>query len=303
MEFGIAIPIHRNVKPHANIEIAKKAEEMGFNSIWTSDHVVVPNRYTDGFSEIFYDPFVLLASTATHTDKIKLGTSVIILPYRNPIVMAKMIATLDVLSNGRFIFGVGPGWMKEEFDVLGATFEERGRRTDEYIKIFKELCEKDEPRFEGEYFRFSDIKFFPKPYQRPYPPIWIGGSSKRAIRRAVELGDGWQPIWFSPDEMEVEINYLKRVASEMGRNLEQFVFSIRNRLRILSEGKKQGIEIGGKQPPFALFGTLEEITNHINKYKEIGVSHVTLDIISKNEEEMFDMMEKISNKIMPLFKD
>jgi probable F420-dependent oxidoreductase len=301
MKFGIAIPIIRDVEPHVTIEIAKKAEELGYDSIWVSDHVVVPDKYVGRFSRVFYDPFVLLTAIAAHTNKIKLGTSVIILPYRNPIVVAKMIATLDVLSEGRVIFGVGAGWMKEEFDVLGIPFDERGRRTDEYIRILKELWEEDEPRFEGKFFRFSDIKFYPKPLQKPHPPIWIGGGSRRAIRRAALLGDGWQPTWVDPEAMEAGIDYIKDIAKEAGRELSSFIFSVRTRLRIYKEDKNQIREEAEESGhPFPLYGTSKEIINRIQRFKEIGVSHIVIDVRAKTDEEMFYMMERFSKEIMPI---
>ncbi len=299
MKFGICLPIHRDVDALINVEMAKRAEELGFDSVWASDHVVVPDRYVGRFSKLFYDPFILLAWIAAQTAKIKIGTSVIILPYRNPLVVAKMVATLDVLSEGRVIFGVGSGWMKEEFQTLGVPFHERGKRTDEYIKIFKERWAKQEPRFDGNYHKFSEIKFYPKPFQKPYPPIWIGGNSEKAIRRSVELGDGWQPTWISPDGMKKEINYLEGVAREFGRDINGFIFSVRNRLRISDkdEDRAETIESGGR-PLFSLCGTVEEIKNYITGFQQIGVSHLLVDVIAKNDEEMFGMMERFAKDIM-----
>jgi len=123
-----------NLEAQSNINIAKRAEELGFDSVWVSDHVVMPEKHTGMFSEVFYDPLMLLSCIAAETSKIKIGTSVIILPYRNPVVVAKMIATLDVFSEGRVIFGVGPGWMREEYDALSVPYERRGARTNEYIR-------------------------------------------------------------------------------------------------------------------------------------------------------------------------
>lgn len=303
MQFGITIPILRNVETHTIIEMAKKAEQLGFDSIWASDHILVPNQYADRFAENRYDPFVLLAWVAVHTGKIKIGTSVIVLPYRNPIVVAQAAVTLDVLSNGRLIFGVGSGWLKEEFDMLGASFHERGKRTDEYIRICKELWEKDEPEFEGAFYSFSDIKFYPKPHQKPRPPIWIGGNSRIAIRRAVELGEGWQPVWLSPEEMERELNYLKSFAKESGREPSNLVFSLRNRLRILDTGEKQTKKIEVKEHPFLFQGTSEEIAGYIQRFKEMGVSYIVLDVLARSDVGMFDMMERFSHEIMPAFRN
>ena len=304
MKFGIVIPLHRDVNALVNLELAIKAEILGFDSVWISDHVVLPTKYQGRFSEILYDPFVLLASIAAKTKKISLGTSVLILPYRNPIVVAKMISTIDVLSDGRVIFGVGPGWMEEEFDLLGIPFNERGKRTDEYINIFKEVWEKDEPQFEGEFYSFSKMKFYPKPIQKPHPPIWIGGISKKAIGRAVELGNGWHPVWLSPDQMEKKIYYLTKVAEENGRNLDNFVLSIRNRLRILRTSEEENIDLSkfrGKHT-FSFHGTKEEIINRIKQFKDIGVAHIIFDLDVVNNEEMFNTIEGFSKDIMPLFR-
>ncbi len=304
MKFGIVIPLHRDVDALVNLELAKNAEMLGFDSIWMSDHVVLPTKYQGRFSEVLYDPFVLLASIAAKTKKILLGTSVLIAPYRNPIVVAKMVSTIDVLSDGRVIFGVGPGWMEEEFDVLGIPFNERGKRTNEYINIFKELWEQDEPQFEGEFYSFSKIKFYPKPIQKPHPPIWIGGISKKAIVRAVELGNGWHPVWLRPDQMKKKIRYLKRVAKEKERNLDNFVFSIRNRLRILktTEAKKPDLSRVRGQYTFSIYGTTEEIIHKVRKFESIGVSHIVFDLDVEDDDEMFNTLERFSKDIMPLFR-
>jgi len=159
MKFGICLPIRLSLTAQDNVDIAKSAELLGFDSIWASDHVVMPQRHLGSFSEVFYDPFMLLSFIAAETSTIKLGTSVIILPYRNPVVVAKMVATLDGLSEGRVIFGVGPGWMKEEYDSLSVPYEKRGRRTNEYIQALKELWTSDDPEYDGEFCGFSNIKF------------------------------------------------------------------------------------------------------------------------------------------------
>jgi probable F420-dependent oxidoreductase len=304
MKFGIVIPLHRDMDALVNLELAKNAELLGFDSIWISDHVVLPTIYQGRFSEVLYDPFVLLSSIAANTKKISLGTSVIIVPYRNPIVVAKMISTIDVLSEGRIVLGVGPGWMEEEFNILGIAFNERGQRTDEYINIFKEVWEKDEPQFEGEFYSFSKIKFYPKPIQKPHPPIWIGGISKKAIARAVELGNGWHPVWLSPDQTEKKMRYLKSIAKEKERNLDDFVFSIRNRLRILktAELKKPEFTESRGEYTFSFHGTTEEIIHKIKQFESIGVSHIIFDLDVENDDEMFKTIEQFSKDIMPTFK-
>ncbi len=304
MKFGITIPLHRSVEVKTNLELALRCEKLGFDSIWISDHVILPKKYKSRFSEILYDPFVLLSSIAAQTKRIKLGTSVLILPYRNPIVVAKMVSTLDMLSDGRVIFGVGPGWMKEEFDTIGIPFNDRGRRANEYIKIFKELWNNDEPNFKGEFYNFSEIKFYPKPLQKPHPPIWIGGNSNKAIRRAIELGDGWHPVWFGPDEMLEKINLLRKHAVDAGRSLDNFTFSIRNRLRILKKGEKTRDDSTKWRGDltFHFYGTTKEIIKYIEQFKNFGVSHIVFDIDVRNDRNMFNTLDIFSKEIMPAFE-
>lgn len=305
MKFGLCLPIRLNADAQTNIKIAKRAEELGFDSIWASDHVIVPEKRLGTFSEYFYDPFVLLSNIAAVTSRIAVGTSVIILPYRNPVVVAKMIATLDVLSKGRVIFGVGPGWMKEEFEALGVPVQSRGRMTNEYIKAVTTLWREDAPEFDGEFCSFSDIKFFPKPVQQPRPPIWIAGASKYAVARAAALGDGWQPTWVTPEDVESGIAGLKSIAKENGRDLENFTFSVRNRLKILSEKdtKTGSAKNENDDAVFTLRGTPGEIREYINRYEETGVTHLVFDPAADDVEEIFYMMKVLADEIIPGFKD
>jgi len=301
MKFGICLPIRLNIEAQSNINIAKRAEELGFDSVWVSDHVVMPEKHTGMFSEVFYDPLMLLSYIAAETSKIKIGTSVIILPYRNPVVVAKMMATLDVLSEGRVIFGVGPGWMTEEYDALSVPYEKRGARTNEYIRAIKELWISDKPSFEGEFCSFSNIKFYPKPAQKPHPPIFIAGSSDYAIKRAVELGDGWQPTWVRPEEMEEGISKLHKIADEKGRDLSAFTYSIRNRLHIVDKDYEALNDNEGTNddPPFLLRGTISEITDYIKSYNDLGVSHVVFDPVAESLDDIFNTMDIVSREVIP----
>jgi len=301
MKFGICLPIRLSLEAKDNVEIAKAAEDLGFDSVWVSDHVVMPKKHAGMFSEVFYDPLILLSYIAAETFKIKIGTSVIILPYRNPVVVAKMIATLDVLSEGRVIFGVGPGWMREEYDALSVLYEKRGARTSEYIRAIKELWMSDEPSFEGEYCNFSNIKFYPKPTQKPHPPIFIAGSSDYALRRAAYYGDGWQPTWVSPGDVKDGIPKLETMAAEKGRDLSSFTYSVRNRLHIVDadyEAKNDNI-FESDDPPFLLRGTVAEITDDIKSYEDLGVSHIVLDPVVENLDEIYNTMEIVSRDILP----
>lgn len=297
MKFGICLPIRLALDAKDNVDIAVAAENMGIDSIWVSDHVVMPERHLGSFSEVFYDPFMLLSNIAAATTKIKLGTSVIILPYRNPVVVAKMIATLDQLSDGRVIFGIGPGWMREEYEALSVPYEKRGARTNEYLSAIKELWVNDDPEFEGEFCSFSNIKFYPKPKQDPHPPIFIAGASEYAIKRSVEYGDGWQPTWVSPEDVKEGISKLEQLAYQKGKDLSNFTYSVRNRLDIADIGSSEGSE--ENDPPFLLRGSVDEITKTIKQYDEIGVTHMVLDPVAQSLDDIFKTMEVVSKQIIP----
>ena len=208
MKYGFTVPGRGPLAtPDMLLTIAKHGEELGFDSIQTGDHILVPKNidstypYTDtgefpGLSSgSSLEQLTLLAFLAGQTSNIRLVTSVLIVPHRNPLVAAKTLATLDVLSKGRLVVGIGVGWMKEEFEALGLPpFEERGAVTDEYLRIFKELWTNDDPSFNGKYCNFSGINFLPKPVQKPHPPILLGGETMYSLRRVVDFCDGWIPL-------------------------------------------------------------------------------------------------------------
>ncbi len=221
MEYGIVLPKHINADEL--IKFAKAAEELGFHSLWAADHVVLPleetdlypytddGRFTANAEDPQLDAFTLLSFIASQTNRINLGTSVAIIPYRNPIVQAKMFASLDVLTKGRVICGAGVGWWKEEFAALNAPFEKRGLATDEYLQIFKLLWTSRITEFHGETYEFSNIAFFPKPVRKPNGiPIWIGGHTKRAVRRTVKYGDTWHPTRLNPDRIENMLPFMNQ---------------------------------------------------------------------------------------------
>ena len=184
MKFGVCIPHYgRPIDIDALTNMAVQAEQMGFDSVWVTDHIIVPHQIP-GRQDIVYrhdmlEPISLLTHLGAVTTKVNIGTSVVILPYRNPIILAKAIATADVLSRGRVIFGTAVGWMEGEFQALNAPFADRGRVSNEYLALLKELWANPTPAFQGKYFQFSDVTFSPMPVQKPHPPIWVGGRSRR----------------------------------------------------------------------------------------------------------------------------
>ncbi|OFW65515.1 MAG: hypothetical protein A2Z12_02850 [Actinobacteria bacterium RBG_16_68_21] len=232
MKYGVVYANTVAPTPEAAAELARVAEEEGFESLWTTEHVVVPAGYRStypysksgkmaGGAEDFDspDPIVWLSYLAAVTSTLRLATGVLILPLRNPVALAKEVATLDVLSGGRVTLGVGAGWLEEEFAALGVPFADRGRRTDEYIAALRSLWTEELASFSGEFVSFADVYCRPLPVQRPIP-IVIGGHSMRAARRAGELGDGFFPASASWEELPGLVVAVRESAERMGRDPE-----------------------------------------------------------------------------------
>src|SRR5881227_3515258 len=218
MHFGVILP---NYGPSSDVggirRTAETADELGFHSVWTTEHIIVGPEGVDPYGRV-YDPLVTLSWIAGWTQRIGLGTSIVLVPLHNPVHLAKEIATLQELSGGRFKLGVGMGWHKVEFDFMGVPFEGRGRRADEAIRLMRALWS-GERDFEGEYWSFHDATAEPHP--SPQPEIWVGGSSERAIRRALELGDAWHPSRGSDPEhvrpvkeQHPQLRVIPRIAAE-----------------------------------------------------------------------------------------
>ena len=196
MQIGISLQNNWGIEDvQSIIQLARRAEELGFASVWVHDHVFnAAHVFRRIGNKPYYEPLTLLSYVAACTQRVGLGTSVLVLPYHNPLRLAKTAATLDVLSGGRLILGVGVGGVPQESEAMGSPYAERGAITDEAIAIMKELWTKDEPSFAGKYYRFSGMPFSPKPLQQPHIPILIGGNSRAAIRRAVRSGQWLAPV-------------------------------------------------------------------------------------------------------------
>ncbi len=271
MHFGVGLPHFRQLaSTEAITAVAQQAEALGFDSVWVSDHIVVPHSAIPRFGEVFFEPFTTLAYVAGKTQRIRLGTSVIILPYRSPLFMAKALATLDVLSGGRLIVGGGVGWLAEEFEALGVPFRERGARSDEALRVMRALWTESEPRFEGRFFRFSGITAEPKPIQKPHPPIWIGGASPATFRRAVEFADAWHPSHRSIEEIAAGARALEELSKARGRDPGSLEIIARAPLRVITHGRVP-------EPRPLLVGTPEQIVEDIHAYWAAGVSGFMFD--------------------------
>jgi probable F420-dependent oxidoreductase len=196
--------------------------------------------------------------------------------------MAKMLTSIDALSNGRLICGVGVGWWKEELEILGAPFHERGRQADEMLRVFKALWTEDNPSFAGEYFRFSDIGFAPKPVQKPHPPIWVGGDSPGAFKRVVTLGDGWHATSKTPAELKEALGRLRAVADAARRPFERIALSIRF----------------GLKEEFLAQGT-QAVVDRLSEYKRLGLGHVMIDFRRDDLTQMLEVLELVTGTVRP----
>ncbi len=309
MKFGVMLPHFRHVASTEAIKrVAQEAEAMGFDSLWITDRTIVfPGEDQHRFGATFYDPFATLAYAAAVTKKIMLGDSVIVVPYRNPFMLARMTATLDVLSNGRHIFGLGVSGgqphTREEFRTIRASLEQRGPMTDEAIWVMKELWTSEKPSFQGKFWQFSDFYFEPKPVQKPHPPIWVGGNRKVGLRRTLEFGDAWHPSSIAIDKIAEGVKYLNGEAEKHRRNAKEIVIAPREAIKFLDNSPSDNEDA-------PLIGTLDQILRSMDKYREIGASHMVLDLFFGNDDlhgetldSMLHTMEQIANELMPRFKE
>ena len=239
MQVGFfAIGLASTADPEALASAARAADDAGFHSIWAPEHVVLFDEYAskypyakDGRIPVssktpFLDPFLALTYAAAVTRRIRLATGICLLPERNPVVTAKEVATLDVLSGGRFELGIGIGWLEEEFVAVGVPFERRAARTREYVRAMKTLWADEEAEFRGEFVSFPKARSYPKPVQRPHPPILFGGESEPALRRVGEIGDGWFGNGVSADDARGKIERIRRYAQSAGRERARIHMSV-----------------------------------------------------------------------------
>jgi probable F420-dependent oxidoreductase len=239
MRFGVhLVAAGQMIAGEKIARVARRAEELGYDSLWVSDHIVFPIELTSPYpyspdgklpldpTHPLLEPFTVLSYAAAVTKTVKLGTSVIIVPYRDPIISAKIIASLDVLSGGRFIFGVGVGWLGEEFQALRLDLKNRASQTREALLAMKACWTQDDPEFHGKFYDFGGIKFAPKPCQTPHPPIWFGGNSMPALKRAVELGTGWHAVWETPEEVAEKAKIIRGLCDKAGTSFDDFAITI-----------------------------------------------------------------------------
>lgn len=247
----------------AILETALKAEESGFDALFVNDHVIVDDSPRSAPWRNVYDPLMTLAYVAARTSRIRLGTSVLIMPYRNPVVTAKMVATLDQLSEGRAIVGIGAGWNEAEYAALGVPHGERGARTNEYLRLWKACWEPDPVTFHGRFFSFDNMHVSPKPVQQPHPPIWVGGSGQPSLRRAARFADVWQPTPTALPDLIGNQAYLRDYSAEIGRETPP-----RTRMSFrVNISSITGSSASGSDRPVGQ-GTPEQVASDMTRYRQ-----------------------------------
>lgn len=280
MKIGFSFPSSR--EPMDVAVIAQKAEELGFESLWFGEHPIIPVNATTRYPgspdgsipqsmRYLADPLVALARASSVTQRLKLGTGVCLVPEHNPLILAKEIATLDYFSGGRFLFGIGAGWLQEETEILGGNFQHRWSQTREAILAMKELWTKEEAEFHGRFYDFPALRSFPKPAQKPHPPVILGGVAPNVFKRIVAWGDGWMPTGATPERIKMGRATLDELAVAAGRDPGS--------IEITAYGVSDDPEV-------------------IKAFEEAGADRVTVRVSTPVQEEALEELERMAERVI-----
>jgi probable F420-dependent oxidoreductase len=314
VQFGVALPGRGPLaKPATIVTLARKAEALRFASIFVTDHVVIPTgiRSTYPYSpngqiapdwrQGYLEPLALMGYLTGATSRVRIGTSVLIVPYRNPVVTAKMLATLDVMGGGRLILGAGVGWMREEFDAVQAPpFEARGRVTDEYIRLMRACWTQEPVEFRGAHYSLAAVSALPKPLQRGGIPIWTGGHTDAALRRAGTLADGWHPIGMRPParldlaEYADKVETIHRWARGAGRDPRAITLTLRVPLEIRPRTARPE---AGERVRFR--GTATQVVEDIRAYQALGLTHIVFDPVAQDARGYATQLARFARHVRP----
>ena len=312
MNFGFSAPTRGpQATPDALAKLVSHGERLGFGIVSVSDHVVMPRTASSTYpysaagegavGAECMEQLTLHAYLAAVTDRLRLLTAVMVVPHRPPVLTAKVLATVDVLSGGRLIVGCGAGWLREEFEAIGAPdFDRRGAVTSEYIRAFKELWTSDAPTFDGEFCSFSNLHFEPKPIQRPHPPIWTGGESPAALRRAGRLADKWFPIGTNPtypvrtpSQLAESLSTVRRHAEDAGRDPSSVGVAYSSGMSAIGEPAQHP---DGSRRAFT--GDAEQIAEDIRGFEAEGVEDMTFRFDRATLDETLEAMQQFAEAVM-----
>jgi probable F420-dependent oxidoreductase len=307
LSFGLDVGVYGSLaKPDVVVDLAQHAESAGFDSIWLADHVAFPvtieSKYpyspTGAFpvdpSLPLLEPIAAMGVLIGETERVRIGTAVLVMPYRNPVVLGRMLATYDVFSGGRIVLGAGVGWLEEEFEALDARdFADRGPVTDECIEIVKRICAGGEVAYDGEHYRFAPLYSVPASVQRPHVPIVIGGTSRRALARTARLGDGWLSVALRPEQLATCLERLRTACSENARRYEDLTLLHKIFLRIGEP--KPGVD--GQREPGT--GSVAEIIDDLNRVQDLGYEGIIVRHIGDDHREQRDQISCFTDEIVP----
>jgi len=298
MKLGICIPHYgRPIEVDRMLAVAQRAEEVGLDSVWVTDHVIVPRDVDVIYREDMLDPLAVLPWLAGVTERIALGTSVIILPYRSPIPVAKLLASVDVLSGGRLIVGAAIGWMEGEFAALGIPFQERVSRSEEALELMRALWTQERPDIETKRHRLSGLQASPMPLQKPRPPLLIGGMSEGALRRVARLGDGWHATAATPEIFRQGKQTVTKFWREAGRDGEP-QWSLR--IPVFIDGVHQwAVDEKLLRGRHAVRGTVKQIAGQLAEYQRFGMGHVALEVSYSVYPAILETIDLLAEAVKP----
>ena len=305
MEIGVFLPISgRAASPDVLTDAAQLAERLGFAAVWSADRVVTPWHIDTPYpysadsafivppDRPFFDSMACLSFLAGRTETVRLGISVLVLPYRHPLYWARLAATIDHLSRGRLIMGVGIGWMREEFEALGVAYLERGSITDEQLEAVRMLLSQEHCTFEGRHYRFRDVSFHPKAWQARLP-IWVGGEGEPARRRAGRYGDAWFPYFvdITPEELRAAHEDVRAAAREAGRDADHVALTCCSAIEVTDNNVTQD--------PRRLRGSPPQLVEALRHYYRAGVEHVALQFTVPRWPDRRAQIERFAAEVMP----
>jgi probable F420-dependent oxidoreductase len=298
MKLGICLPHYgRPIEVPRLLEVARHAEARGLDSVWVTDHVIVPTPTNVIYREDMLDPLAVLPWLAGVTHRIALGTSVVILPHRSPIPVAKLLASVDVLSGGRLIVGAAIGWLEGEFDALGVPFKERVSRSEEALELFRTLWTQPHPELETKRHRLHDVTFSPMPLQKPRPPLYVGGNSEGALRRVARLGDGWHATATTVEAFGQGAETVRRFWKDAGREGEP---ALSLRIPILIDGvHRAAVDMSLIRGRHVIGGSAATILEELRGYQALGCQHIALEVSYSTYPAILETIAIIAERLRP----
>jgi probable F420-dependent oxidoreductase len=305
LKVGVVLPTYRRLANVGNIRrAAELSESLGFDSVWVTDHVVVPEPSIEAFGPTFFEAVSVMSYLAGVTSTVQIGAAILIVPYRHPLVLAKMIATADQLSGGRLILGAGLGWLETESNLLGVPHRKRARIADECLAVMRACWEDEKPEFHGEFYDLAGFHFAPRPHAGRRLPVYVGGASTAALRRAARFGDGWIGDDQTFEELQVALGGLARELEAQGRGLGEIEVAMRTGLQVVADraaitespsekGWKSAEFVTAGRTPFR--GVREEVVSDFRRAAELGVSHLVFEFPVSRGEESMDLFETLAS--------